>query len=120
MASIENLANEIARELQRYGNAVKEEIEHAADDVTKESVKNLKKAGGFDDQSGDYRKGWTRKKVNGGWVIHNKKYQLTHLLEKGHVIDGGTGRSRKFPHIEPEEQQAISKFTDRIERAIQQ
>ncbi|PEA54506.1 hypothetical protein CON64_12425 [Bacillus pseudomycoides] len=119
MVSIDNLANEIAKQVELYTREVKEEVEQAADDVTKESVNNLKTAGGFDDQSGDYRKGWTRKKVKGVWVIYNKKYQLTHLLERGHVINGGTGRARKFPHIGPEEQKAISEFIDRVERAAQ-
>lgn len=118
MVSVNDLANEIARQVELYTREVEEKVEQAADDVTKESVNNLKTAGGFDDKSGDYRKGWTRKKVNGVWVIYNKKYQLTHLLERGHVIAGGTGRSRTFPHIGPEEQKAISEFTDRVERAI--
>ncbi|MDP7981522.1 HK97 gp10 family phage protein [Bacillus multifaciens] len=118
MTSVNDLANEIVRQVAAYTREVEEKVDQAADDVTKESVNNLKTAGGFDDQSGDYRKGWKRKKINGVWVIYNKKYQLTHLLERGHAIAGGTGRSRTFPHIGPEEQKAISEFTDRVERAI--
>lgn len=67
----------------------------------------------------DYAKGWVvdmirpnRKNKNSkgknsvaAAVIHNKNhYQLTHLLEKGHLIVnkvGGIGFAAPFPHIRP-------------------
>lgn len=52
-----------------------------------------------------YKDGWTTstKESNGVYTVtvHNKKYQLVHLLELGHLNRDGTTRSRVFPHVEP-------------------
>lgn len=112
-----DLANEIAKQLATYTKEVEEEVQKAVDDVTKAAVTELKATSPKD--SGDYAKGWARKKVDGGYVIHNKKYQLTHLLEHGHAKAGG-GRVPGRAHIRPVEEQAIADFTERVEMVIRQ
>ncbi|MEY8525231.1 MobQ family relaxase [Lachnospiraceae bacterium 38-10] len=52
-------------------------------------------------------------------VVHNKKrYQLTHLLEKGHAKRGG-GRVRAFSHIAPAEQAGIRELEEDIKRGLE-
>ena len=53
------------------------------------------------------------------WKHCNKKrYQLTHLLEKGHAKRGG-GRVRAFPHIAPAEQAGIRELEEGIKRGLE-
>lgn len=67
----------------------------------------------------EYNKGWTTSEVTKknhkiSVVVHNKtKYQLTHLLEKGHALVNG-GRARAFPHIEPVAEKAEDELLDNI------
>ncbi len=75
-------------------------------------------------RTGQYKKGWAVKKQRETanaleLVVHNKKrYQLTHLLEKGHAKRGG-GRVRAFPHIAPAEQAGIRELEEGIKRGLE-
>lgn len=112
---MKDLANEIAQTLKQYTAEVEEELEKAKDEVSKDAVKQLK--ANSPKNTGKYAKGWTRKKQGKGYVIHNRRYQLTHLLEHGHAKRGG-GRVSGIPHIRPVEQSAIESFVEKVERAI--
>jgi hypothetical protein len=115
VVKIDDITNEISKYLRQYTQEVQDEVKQASDDVTKDGVKQLKSTSPKD--SGKYAKGWTRKKQGEGYVIHNKVYQLTHLLEKGHAKRGG-GRVAPRVHIAPVEEKMIKDFEKRIERAI--
>ncbi|PFB24132.1 HK97 gp10 family phage protein [Bacillus cereus] len=118
MASIDNLAREITRELQRYENIVEEDLETAKEEVANDLVDELKQKS--PKNTGKYRKGWRKKKDGNAMVVHNAlKPQLTHLLEKGHAKANG-GRVPAQVHIAPAEEKAINEFVERVERAIQQ
>jgi predicted phage-related endonuclease len=118
VGSIDDLSNQIARELQRYANVVAEDVDTAAEEVANNLVEELKDSG--PKLTGNYRKGWTVKNVRGVRVVHNKtKYRLTHLLEKGHAKVGG-GRVAAIPHIRPAEERAINDFLTRIDQAVRQ
>lgn len=69
-----------------------------------------------------YAEGWTTKKGQGEVIVYNKtNWQLTHLLEDGHVIvnkKGTYGRTRAIKHIAPAEEQGASDFYMRISRGL--
>ncbi|WHY76228.1 HK97 gp10 family phage protein [Neobacillus sp. WH10] len=116
MASVGNLANEIVRELQRYANVVSEDVDTAAEEVANDLVDELRNIS--PKKTGSYRKGWRIKNVRGKRIVHNKTdYQLTHLLEKGHVKRGG-GRVPAKVHIAPAEQKAVDEFLTKVEQAV--
>jgi hypothetical protein len=119
MVRIDDLSSEIAKQLSLYTESVKEEIEAAEDEITKDAVKLLKATSPKSKNGGDYAKGWTRKKVDGKWVVFNRtNYQLTHLLEHGHAKVNG-GRVAAIVHIRPTEEKAIKAFEERVEKAVQ-
>ncbi|WP_337970289.1 HK97 gp10 family phage protein [Virgibacillus salexigens] len=111
-----DISKEITDAVRTYTNDVKEGLQEAQKDVSKETVKDLK--GTSPKDTGDYAKGWRAKKTKRGYVVHNATdYQLTHLLEKGHAKRGG-GRVAAIPHIAPAEQRAIDDYENRVEKVI--
>lgn len=115
--NINDLTKEINKQLATYTEEVGEAVSEATDEVTKEGVKLLKIKS--PDKTGDYRKGWARKKSKNGFIIHNRTdYQLTHLLEHGHVKVGG-GRVAARVHIRPVEKQIVDDFEKLVKKAIQ-
>ncbi|UNP78291.1 HK97 gp10 family phage protein [Bacillus nitratireducens] len=112
-----DFASDLTRELQRYANVVEEKLENEIDEVADIAVNKLRQSG--PKKTGAYRKGWRKKKEGNGVVIHNRKGQLTHLLENGHAKVGG-GRVPGEVHIRPVEEYVIDELPKRIERAVQQ
>ena len=85
--------------------------------VAKESVQKLKNTSPV--KTGSYAKGWGVKKEDDMTVIvlNRTDYQLTHLLENGHVIrnkKGTYGRAPAHKHIKPVEEWAIDELPRRI------
>jgi hypothetical protein len=111
-----DLSKEITKALTEYTQEVTEGLEKAKKDIAKETAKELKKTS--PKLTGDYKKGWSVKKVGTAQVVHNRTdYQLTHLLEKGHAKRGG-GRVAAIPHIRPAEQRAIEEYVEQVEKVI--
>ena len=118
IVTIDQLATEITRAVAQYTEDVASAIEKEVDDTAKAVQADIK--AGSPVRTGEYKKGWTRKKSRkGGSVtqtIYNKnKPQPTHLLEHGHAKRGG-GRVEGKPHIEP----AYDKHVPAMERRIEQ
>ncbi|MGE7545065.1 HK97 gp10 family phage protein [Sporosarcina newyorkensis] len=112
-----NFADEITKALQEYTTEVEEGLEKAKEKAAKDGAKALK-ANSPKGRSGKYGQGWRAKKDGKGWVIHNAtRYQLAHLLEKGHAKRGG-GRVPGRVHIAPVEDQVINDFEKEVERVI--
>lgn len=120
MVSIDDLANEISRQLKQFTDFVEEEVEVAKNEVAGTLMARLVVTSPSSTATQKkYKNGWRIKKVNNKLIVHNKtKYQLTHLLEYGHAKVGG-GRVPAQVHIKPAEEEAIETYIDRVQRAIQ-
>ncbi len=105
----------IAAELETYTKEVVEDIAKAANEVSTELVSTLKQSS--PKKTGKYAKSWTKKKEGNRYRVYNKKYQLTHLLEYGHVKRNG-GRVAAKAHIRPAEEDAVKEFVEKVERAV--
>lgn len=122
--SIDALASEVQRVLTTFANDVESEVNDIQEEVADDAVKKLKATSpvGNGKWKGHYKNGWGKVKDGGKTVVRNKKYQITHLLEKGHVVIIA-GKSKGFapaqPHIKPVEEWVQDEFEDRIKRKVE-
>lgn len=111
--------------LENYKEDIDEDVIETVDEITKQARDELKQTSprGKGNRSDPYYKGWAiklSKRRSGVYhkVIWNKtNYQLTHLLEFGHVTRNG-GRTKAIPHIRPIEQKYNVEFVDKLEKKI--
>ena len=121
VVSIDELAVEITQAIADYTEdvaaAIEAEVEVTSQVIVEEIRANSPR------KTGDYAKGWTRRKSQQpgsiSYTIHNRsKPQLTHLLEHGHAKRNG-GRVEGRPHIGPAVDKHIPAMERRIERIIE-
>ena len=116
--------------LKEYGNDVYNVVEDSVDEVTDEATNKLKAINHWaKDGSGAYAGSWVndtvrKTRVSTAKVVHNEEhYRLTHLLEKGHVIRNGTGRTfgktGKYPHIAPVNDWANEELPKRFRKKVE-
>lgn len=123
---IDDLASVIAKELQSYSQDITDGIKESVREVAKEAKAEIQR--NAPTRTGKYKKGWQVKTVFENTndirlVVHNKnKPQLTHLLEKPHVISNGTkrvfGMTKGQPHIAQAEENAVEKLMNKAKVVI--
>lgn len=106
--------------LNEYSQDVQDGITKAAEDIAKKGANELKATS--PKRTGKYSKGWRVDEKKGKGFVHTTIYnatnwQLTHLLEKPHLLRNGKKSVPKV-HIEPVEQKCIKDFQKEIERII--
>lgn len=121
MTSIDDMADEIMKGLTEYADladtAMKKAVRKTATSVKKEISENAPK------DTGAYAKSWATKKVSENshslqMTVHSKnRYQLAHLLEKGHAKRNG-GRVAGRPHIAPAEENGVDLLESLITKEL--
>ena len=121
----EQLDEAIRGQLETYSAEITKNINENLKEVAEETAGTLKKGGSYKERTGKYTPDWSvtaRKAVSTTqgeqYSVHNRKhYQLTHLLEKGHVTRNGK-RTRAFEHILPAEQATEELAVEAVEKAV--
>ena len=122
----ESISVQMHEIMQAYGDHVKDVWGTSVNRVSKETVQKLRNTS--PKKTGSYARGWSLKRVAARHglvdvIVHNKTdYQLTHLLENGHVIrnkKGEYGRTNGIKHIAPVEQWANDELPREIERELE-
>lgn len=117
--------------IKKISREAKKEVESKSQVSDKEYSGNIDDYKGSkrfaDDNSKHYKDSWTTTTTEENGVltvtVHNKKFQLVHLLENGHLTRKGTGRTagtgkektRAFKHVEPVQQHAEEKVDALLE-----
>ncbi len=125
---IDQLDEAIKSEIDAMNQTVIANCNKAAEKAATQGVKELKatspvRSDGYSRKypPGSYAKSWTKRKEGNvlgvqQYTIYNAKhYQLTHLLEFGHVIAATGGRSKAFPHIAAVNESVAQQFVREIE-----
>ena len=118
---IDEMANVIVKEMQAYStlatDVMKKAVKKAANSAKKDINSNAPK------DTGAYAKSWSVKNMKETstaleLTVHSKnRYQIAHLLEKGHALRGG-GRAPARPHIAPAEEAAIEELQQEIGKGL--
>ena len=113
---IDDLVAEINSLVEDYGKHCAATTKECVNNVAKRTVAKLKQNSPV--ATGKYKKGWKKTVVKENATslivaIHDTKYSLVHLLEKGHQKRGG-GRVAAIKHVEPAEQAAIAELEKEI------
>ena len=122
----EQLGDAVDKILTEYFDGIETESTRLVAEVAAETAAKLQVTSPKD--TGKYAKGWRVKqgkkaKARNEVEIYNTRYQLTHLLEHGHIkVVHGTvlGFTAARPHIAAAEQEAINKLIKGIEEAARE
>lgn len=119
---VDQLANEILKTLTDFHDMTNKELKSLAEE-TSEEVKNEISNTSPVGATKKYSRSWRIKKLRENansilFVVHSRRYQLTHLLEFGHAKRNG-GRTRAIPHIAPAEQKGIESFEKKLKARIE-
>lgn len=121
----ESIAVQLTEIFDEYSKEVVDAANSSISKVSKQAVRKLRSVS--PKKTGSYARGWGIKTEGGiggirTVIVHNKTdYQLTHLLENGHIIrnkKGTYGRAPAHPHIKPVEEWANTELPAEIEREL--
>lgn len=117
MAKTGSVAAQMADLMDEVNKDVEKSAKTNIQKVAKEAAQKLKNTSPV--RTGSYASGWgTKKEGDMDVIVHNRTdYQLTHLLENGHIIrnkKGTYGRVPGIKHIKPVEDWAVDELPRRI------
>ena len=126
-----NFSSAVDELLQKYGETVYDVLSESVDEVAQEAMEKLQDVSKFAPNghpSGLYSASWTnvtwrKDRVATKTIVYNAEYyQLSHLLENGHVSSNGThrvfGRVPGYPHIAPVNEWANKELPQLLERKL--
>lgn len=122
-----DLTAQVNKILQEYVDQVDKVVLRSEEKVAKEAVQKLKKTSPRNPKGKGrhYANDWTidqrSRKRYAHLIVHNKQYQLTHLLENGHnIVRNGrvVGHASAQKHIKPVEEWVKKEVEEEIRREL--
>lgn len=130
MTKVDSMAAAVVQELEAYSDEVMEGVKKAVKTAARECRDEIRQEVQRIPYvlTGDYKKGWTDRVAFENWediraeVYNRTDGQLAHLLENGHAIKNGTGRTggsvRGRPHIRAAEDHALERLEEKLREAV--
>lgn len=125
--TLDGFADAIKDVLDQYGEKVSAAMPEALK-VTANETRQILRSKSPKGKTGKYARGWqyelkTTRAGGGSLTIYNGQPGLPHLLEHGHAIRNGTGRSYGSvpaqPHIEAANEYAQQQIIENLTKAIE-
>lgn len=120
--SVDDLADAIREELEGYQQDVSDGIKRSVKQAAGMCRDEIQQASPV--LTGDYQRGWrTSTDYESAediriTVYNRTDYQLTHLLENGHLTRDGVTRVEGIPHIAPAEQHVAQVLMDKAKVVV--
>ena len=118
-----NLQYAVSKALRQYHDGINTDVVEISEQIAREGLKVIRKIGGYNDRTGRYRRGFYilrigTRSVEPRYVLANKRYRLTHLLEHGHPTRGGSLIAKPHPHWEQTEKFMVDEYVRRTGEAL--
>ena len=118
----QSIEKELGAILDKYKEVPKNVAEKCSRQAARKTAQKLKNVSPKQPGGGEYAASWSTRKYGKGYVVYNKEhYQLTHLLENGHVIrnkKGDYGRAPAHVHIAPVADEYEREYIQNVEREL--
>ena len=123
--TVDGIGDAMKQAFKNFGTMTTEDVGVAAKYAAKEALQTLRDTTPYKSRTGKYKRSFTaetayRDNYSYGMRIgaRGPYYRLTHLLEKGHRLRGGSGKTRSYPHIAPAQEAADKAFEEKIKELI--
>ena len=121
---IDGLSLVISKLMDEFSDEIKETARETIDEVSNEAVQAVKDAAPV--KTGKYKKS-IKDKVTVDTALEyertiyaaNGEHRKTHLLENGHAIAGGTGRTKPQPHWSKGQEYIEKNFEKKLKERIE-
>jgi hypothetical protein len=112
--------------MEDYRDVIVDDMRREAEQVAREAADRLRADSPYDasDKGRHYRDLWTSKLAEQSdeavkyHVYNSKKWQISHLLEFGHLTRDGTSRTPASPHTKPVYDWAQDEYERRVEAKL--
>lgn len=123
--TVDGIGDAMKQTFKKFGTVTTEDVSVAAKYAAKEALQTLRDTTPYKSGTGKYKRSFTAETAYRDTYSYGMRigargpyYRLTHLLEKGHRLRGGSGKTRSYPHIAPAQEAADKAFEEKIKELI--
>ena len=123
--TVDGIGDAMKQAFKKFGTVTTEDVSVAAKYAAKEALQTLRDTTPYKSRTGKYKRSFAAETAYRDTYSYGMRigargpyYRLTHLLEKGHRLRGGSGKTRSYPHVAPAQAAADEAFEDKLKELI--